>query len=62
MYWNMCQQLAHHTVNGCNLRVGDLCKWHHLAHRRQLWVDAGIILRGNQAYSSEQRTGAQVFT
>ncbi|HRD06559.1 MAG: fumarylacetoacetase [Saprospiraceae bacterium] len=25
MYWNMCQQLAHHTVNGCNLRVGDLC-------------------------------------
>ncbi len=25
MYWNMCQQLAHHTVNGCNMRVGDLC-------------------------------------
>ena len=25
MYWNMCQQLAHHTVNGCNLKVGDLC-------------------------------------
>lgn len=25
MYWNMCQQLAHHTVNGCNVRVGDLC-------------------------------------
>ncbi len=24
MYWNMCQQLAHHTVNGCNMRVGDL--------------------------------------
>ena len=24
MYWNMPQQLAHHTVNGCNLRVGDL--------------------------------------
>jgi fumarylacetoacetase len=24
MYWNMCQQLAHHTVNGCNLRPGDL--------------------------------------
>lgn len=24
LYWNMCQQLAHHTVNGCNLRVGDL--------------------------------------
>lgn len=25
MYWNMCQQLAHHTVNGCNLNVGDVC-------------------------------------
>ena len=24
MYWNMCQQLAHHTVNGCNICVGDL--------------------------------------
>ncbi len=24
MYWNMSQQLAHHTVNGCNVRVGDL--------------------------------------
>ncbi len=25
MYWNMCQQLAHHTVNGCNVNVGDVC-------------------------------------
>ena len=25
MYWTMQQQLAHHTVNGCNVRVGDLC-------------------------------------
>lgn len=24
MYWNMAQQLAHHTVNGCNIRCGDL--------------------------------------
>jgi fumarylacetoacetase len=24
MYWNMSQQLAHHTVNGCNIRIGDL--------------------------------------
>ena len=24
MYWNMVQQLTHHTVNGCNVRVGDL--------------------------------------
>jgi len=25
MYWNMVQQLAHHTVNGCNLNIGDMC-------------------------------------
>ena len=24
MYWSICQQLAHHTVNGCNARPGDL--------------------------------------
>lgn len=24
MYWNVNQQLAHHTVNGCNINVGDL--------------------------------------
>ena len=24
MYWNMAQQLAHHTINGCNIEVGDL--------------------------------------
>jgi fumarylacetoacetase len=25
MYWNISQQLAHHTVNGCSMRTGDLC-------------------------------------
>ena len=24
MYWNMSQQLAHHTVNGCNINSGDM--------------------------------------
>lgn len=24
MYWNMAQQLAHQTVNGCNINIGDL--------------------------------------
>jgi fumarylacetoacetase len=24
MYWNMSQQLAHHTANGCNVEIGDL--------------------------------------
>jgi fumarylacetoacetase len=24
LYWNPVQQLAHHTSNGCNMRIGDL--------------------------------------
>ena len=24
MYWSVAQQIAHHTVNGCNLNVGDV--------------------------------------
>ncbi|MGY6522997.1 MAG: fumarylacetoacetase [Mongoliitalea sp.] len=24
MYWNIAQQLAHHTINGCNVNVGDM--------------------------------------
>lgn len=24
LYWTMEQQIAHHTVTGCNLRPGDL--------------------------------------
>ena len=24
MYWNMTQQLAHHSINGCNINAGDI--------------------------------------
>lgn len=24
MYWNMAQQLTHHTINGCNVNIGDM--------------------------------------
>jgi len=24
LYWDICQQLAHHTITGCNMRAGDL--------------------------------------
>ena len=24
LYWTLKQQLAHHCVNGCNMRAGDL--------------------------------------
>jgi fumarylacetoacetase len=24
LYWNICQQLVHHTITGCNMRPGDL--------------------------------------
>ncbi len=25
LYWNINQQLAHHTIGGCNMRIGDIC-------------------------------------
>jgi fumarylacetoacetase len=25
LYWNNAQQLAHHSINGCNFNVGDMC-------------------------------------
>jgi fumarylacetoacetase len=25
LYWNVAQQLAHHTIGGCNMQVGDIC-------------------------------------
>lgn len=25
IYWSFRQMLAHHTINGCNMRPGDLC-------------------------------------
>jgi fumarylacetoacetase len=25
LYWNFAQMLAHHTANGCNVEVGDIC-------------------------------------
>lgn len=24
LYWNIAQQLAHHTINGCNIQAGDM--------------------------------------
>ncbi|MCB0685517.1 MAG: fumarylacetoacetate hydrolase family protein, partial [Saprospiraceae bacterium] len=24
LYWNIRQQLAHHTINGCNINIGDV--------------------------------------
>ena len=24
LYWNISQQLAHHTINGCSINVGDM--------------------------------------
>ncbi len=25
LYWSIAQQLAHHTSNGCNIEIGDVC-------------------------------------
>ena len=62
LYWNVCQQLAHHTVNGCNLRPGDL-----LASGTISGPDAGLLrqpdgagLEGDQTAVPCQRRDARV--
>lgn len=44
MYWTVAQQLAHHTVNGCNINVGDLLASGCDIRQRtqQLWLTSGI--------------------
>ena len=58
LYWNFRQQLAHHTINGCNMRPGDLCgtgtisgpvlmlllNWFICVDSRVIWIDAGVEL------------------
>lgn len=46
-YWTLTQQLAHHTINGCNLRPGDLLGtgtisgpvWFHLTYYNLSYFD-----------------------
>ena len=46
-YWTLTQQLAHHTINGCNLRPGDLLGtgtisgpvWFHLIYYTSVYFD-----------------------
>jgi fumarylacetoacetase len=41
MYWSMAQQLAHHTVSGCNTRVGDLMGSGTIRERREVGGASG---------------------
>jgi fumarylacetoacetase len=62
MYWTFKQQLAHHTVNGCNMKTGDLCgsgtisgpvsdAFTNSIDGRLLWLSVGINLEWYQAPS-----------
>ena len=44
MYWNMFQQLAHHTVNGCNMEVGDVYANGTFGGNEKSWFYVGIDL------------------
>ena len=57
MYWNMSQQLAHQTVNGCNINVGDMYASGTISgpHARFVWFHAGAFLAGNKTFENERR-------
>ena len=63
MYWNMAQQLAHHTVNGCNFNVGDMPGLRHHFRKRTFCVriHAGTVLGRYQAHSNEKTAARGYF-
>lgn len=38
MYWTLLQQLTHHSVNGCNLRPGDLLATGTISGPVSIWL------------------------
>ena len=57
MYWSMAQQLAHHTVSGCNTRIGDLLASGTIsgAGTGQLRQPAGTGLERREAAGAAER-------
>ena len=65
LYWNLCQQVAHQTVNGCNLRCGDLLasgRSAQRAARRIGWSFSGLTVasHGMNAWRSASSCLARV--
>ena len=64
LYWNMNQQIAHHTVTGCNLRTGDLLasgtisgpgknNWGSMLELSWLWTEPIKLSNGDERKSLE---------
>ena len=55
MYWTMVQQLAHHTVNGCNVRSGDMMGSGTISGptKDSLWFYVRIILERAKSFTNE---------
>ena len=58
LYWSMAQQLAHHTVTGCNVKVGDLMASGTISGPEP--GSYGSMLELSWAGSQEISVGAQV--
>ncbi len=60
VYWTVEQQIAHHTVNGCNLRIGDLLGTGTISGPEQGSYGSLLEITGNAAHeikiNSETRT------
>lgn len=64
MYWSMAQQLAHHTIAGCNVQVGDLMGSGTISGPtpRFLWIITGNYLECDQTLNAEQWRTAYLYS
>ena len=56
MYWNMVQQLAHHTINGCDIHAGDVLASGTISgpEEGQFGSMLEISLKGTKPFSDER--------
>lgn len=67
-YWTLTQQLAHHTINGCNLRPGDLLGTgtvsgpvrFHILRSLTFWFLFVRSLWGNSPFSTGQLISVKI--
>lgn len=55
MYWTMKQQLAHHTITGCNVRPGDLMASGTISGSVSKNMPLEIILFGKEKFYQLER-------
>jgi len=59
LYWTMAQQLAHHTINGCNVQPGDLYASGTISGKEKNQFGSMLELTRNGENPIELRSGEQ---